>query len=115
MTTEEIKTLIQFKSEPVTFSANRTTARFCVTAEIIHSTMGMNDVTRDYIHDELRYKILRFLFEDQRKELREALYDLLKASPMDYVAMRDAQERLMAAARFQPDKGYKLQEANEPS
>ncbi len=102
MNAEEIRAKIGFKFDP----SSRGTTR------VIGSILFSAGVTVDnnILHfgnaieaskDSVREKILRNIFEDQRRELYEALADLTRAIPLYDLAIQDAMERLLKAAKYQ--------------
>lgn len=59
------------------------------------------DKVIESIEGELRERVMRNLYEDQRNELYDAIMGLIMADPYDREALREAQEKLLLAANRQ--------------
>ncbi len=100
MNAEEIRSKIGFKQRTNAFGNIRLIGGIEFAAEI-----GVDPYYPEAIEhakEHIKERILRNIFEDQRRELVEAMQDFLLANPMDYAAIDKARERLMKAAKYQP-------------
>lgn len=54
----------------------------------------------DEIKERLRKEIMHEIYSDRRRKLMEAVDQLFLCSPVDYSGMRDAREKILAAAEI---------------
>jgi hypothetical protein len=103
MKADELRSNIQFKRHDV--GPNRTTliGTLEVHASIDYTAeFAKHPGALDEIKEQIRERIMRHLYDDQRAALDDALRDLLKAQgAMNYAAQSAACEKLMNAARCQ--------------
>lgn len=108
MTIEDIRNAIEFTSfEEPDLAANRLVATLRLSVSTLYSQLAVQSGPQEYLErlqDDLRERLLRALFEDQRRALFLAVNELLAARPMDTQALLAARDKLMAAARYQEAK-----------
>jgi len=103
MKADELKSKIQFESRDVSHNLTMITATVQVHAIMEYD---QNEVARipkalDDIKEQLREMVMRHIYDDQRRDLYDALMELFVAAPMDMSAMSAAREKILNAARRQ--------------
>jgi len=103
MTIDQIKDSIKFKVEPDSVSHHTkvmaTITVFSVVMVSTYETSPRFDMM-DMVQRNLRETIIRQLFEDQRREMAEAIQELYRISPMDFIGWRTAVDKIMEKARY---------------
>jgi hypothetical protein len=62
----------------------------------------------DDVKERIRLTILRFIYDDQRKALMEAVEQFMCANPMDFRAIDTARNNILKAAQYQPSWSEKV-------
>ncbi len=101
MTVDDIKRLIRFDVESEGMY-NRLIASFTLNCSVLMAKETRNSVQiLDMAYKNLTEKIIRSLYDDHHRQLMESLSALRMTDPMNFVAQREAVDKVIAAARFQ--------------
>lgn len=106
MTAEQINKSIIFKTiqDPVFMHRIKVVASITISCE-----MGMDVEVSPQIYqsikDNLTLAVMRKIYFDQRKSLRESLVQLGMVNPMEFSKFQDAVGKVMELAKFQPPYG----------
>lgn len=106
MKSEELKSKIQFESHDVGHNLTIIIGKLEVRAVVLHDRHQIeahqnSGRALDEIKERIREMIMRHIYDDQRRELYDALMELFNAAPMDYSAMAAAREKILHAAKRQ--------------
>lgn len=106
MTAEELRAKINFSYELDIYNRRRMRATLVLESELIYDPEFANTHALDEMKDRLRWQILRAIYDDQRRELYNALMDVLRETngfgAANWEALDKARSRLIAAAQHQP-------------
>lgn len=104
MNAEALKAKIEFKSRDIGHNLTMLTGTLEVHGRIDYDRQaiaGYEKSALDECKEVIRETIMRQLYDDQRRELYDALDELFMAHPMDYTAMAAAREKVLLAAKRQ--------------
>lgn len=101
MNAEEIRNKIQFKTRELPYGVMVSGSIEFSAAYSIGEDIGGKAI--GHAKESIKERILRSIYEDQRRELFAAVEELLLASSVfaDYDKIGKARERLMKAAKYQ--------------
>lgn len=101
MTAEELQNKIEFRIEETPYGIRKMAGKLVVHGSVSFDKATANDVVMDWARKEVTELIMRCLYKDQRRELYEAIDQLLVADHFDYQKISAARERILSAARRQ--------------
>lgn len=106
MKAEELKSKIQVETQDAESNQVRIVGKLEVRAVMYYDRQALAlsqdaGAVLDEIKERIREMIMRHIYDDQRRELSDALLELFKANPLDYSAMEAARNKILKAAKRQ--------------